>query len=332
MKNTIFLCFTAAAMLAGCGGVAVRGGPFDDVPEADAAAADAGADAGGAQDASSVDVPAVPDVPSRDGGPTDAGQTCTGPGQCPRGTECFGGEGCGIPWTCVPQLGRACTADYAPFCGCDGRTFYGSSSCPERPWARRGTCETPPADAGRADAGPPGDCVLSNGTRCAVGTSCPIDECNVCFCMSPGHLLCTGLACVDGGWTPPDAGVVDAAPAADGGPGTCSIEGVICREGVPCRVGPCTTCTCFGDTVGCSVEPGCGADGGSAPDAVVPPPLCPAQDARGVGLCELFLGWMWNGAECASIGGCSCAGADCRSLYRTQSACDADHAMCPRPL
>ena len=256
-----------------CGSVAVR--PF---PEGDAAT-----DAPSTVDAATVDRPDAPpvstDVPVvRDvTPPTDAGRTCTGPGQCPNGTECFGGQGCGVPWTCVPMLGRACTADYAPFCGCDGQTFHGSSSCPDRPWASRGDCP------GDADAGPPpAGCNLGNGTFCAVGATCVLGPCASCFCQAPGRALCTG-GC------PPD----------DGGS-----------------------------------SPG---DGGIAPfDArasdVSLPPSCPPQDIRGQGFCALFLGYAWDGAACVGVGGCSCVGTDCASIYRDLASCDAAHAACARPL
>ncbi len=64
---------------------------------------------------------------------------CTTSTDCPPSTVCEG-MGCGTPnGTCVPT-DRPCTADFAPFCGCDGTTFNSSSSCPNRRYARRGPC------------------------------------------------------------------------------------------------------------------------------------------------------------------------------------------------
>ena len=372
---TTFVSFTLVAVLSGCGSVVIQADP----------------DGGGATDAPPttdrpspgdtplppVDRPPVVDVPS----------TCTTTADCARGLECLGGEGCSIPWTCQPALGRPCTDDLAPFCGCNGMTFYGSSSCPSQPYLYRGSCDGPPPPI---DAGPAG-CALPNGAVCAVGATCRLGECSICFCAAPGMLRCNG-ACVDAGppprtcrgnvdcpagamcagpegcgipWTcqPSQPCTRDLAtfcacdgstfmasstcpgrpylrrgqcgivpPPPDAGPGTCVISGVTCRVGVPCRIDACTTCTCSGDTVGCAVDPGCEMDGGAPDGGVEPPPLCPAQDARGVGPCAAFFGYAWDGTGCVGVGGCSCAGADCRSLYRDPMACELAHRLCPRPI
>lgn len=370
MKNlTMYVILALAAALSGCGPMVVQP-PGDDGGLADAPwSSDAPAP---------TDRPPAIDVPSR----VDVPVACTRSADCARGQECLGGEGCAVPWTCQPAVARPCTADYAPFCGCDGTTFRGSSSCPDRPYAHRGECATP------VDGGPAG-CALPDGRVCGLGETCRIGECATCFCGASGELRCTMVPCVDAGtprtcstsgdcpagtlcvgpdgcgvpWTcqsPPPCtrdlayfcacdgttfrasstcpgrpfayrgpcGIVP--PPVDAGPGTCVIDGVTCRVGVPCRIDECTTCTCSGDSVGCSVTPGCGMDGGL--DAGGPPPICPAQDARGVGNCERFFGYAWNGSGCVGISGCSCAGADCRSLPLDPTACELAHRLCPRPI
>jgi hypothetical protein len=55
---------------------------------------------------------------------------------------------------------------------------------------------------------------------------------------------------------------------------------------------------------------------------------CGAQDAHGVGLCEMFMGYAWNGLTCEGMSGCSCEGADCGKLALNKSDCDAAHAQC----
>lgn len=88
------------------------------------------------------------------GGCTDAGQpvdasvdvsvdipvprSCTSTRDCPPSMICDGPLGCGTIWSCVAA--RPCTADLAPFCGCDGRTFMSSSSCPGQKYEHRGAC------------------------------------------------------------------------------------------------------------------------------------------------------------------------------------------------
>ena len=64
---------------------------------------------------------------------------CNTSADCPDGMSCRGEAGCDAQWTCQPE--SPCTADLVPFCGCDGQVFRGSSSCPPRPYSRRGGCQ-----------------------------------------------------------------------------------------------------------------------------------------------------------------------------------------------
>ncbi|MBX7197413.1 MAG: hypothetical protein K1X94_35520 [Sandaracinaceae bacterium] len=56
--------------------------------------------------------------------------------------------------------------------------------------------------------------------------------------------------------------------------------------------------------------------------------LCAPMDARGEGVCDLALGIVWNGSACVPISGCSCVGADCADLFRTDAACRLRYAAC----
>jgi len=139
---------------------------------------------------STVVIPApAADVPSA--------RACQSTADCVRGEECHIVEGCATPSYCGPLLGRPCTGDLAPYCGCDGRTFFASSSCPSRTFARRGACEG-------IDAGAP--CALGDGRFCPQGQRCPApDGCNTCTC-GPQGLACTEIACLDAGPAPTDRG------------------------------------------------------------------------------------------------------------------------------
>jgi hypothetical protein len=74
-----------------------------------------------------------------------AGGTTTGAGGTIRpclDVACNGtckGQSCDTAWTC-DTTAQACTADIVDYCGCDGQTFQGSSSCPTRAFASRGAC------------------------------------------------------------------------------------------------------------------------------------------------------------------------------------------------
>lgn len=76
--------------------------------------------------------------PGADAGVIDAG---SGPTQCSAEVPCEGactGRSCSANWFCVADA--PCTDDIATFCGCDGTTFTGSSSCPSRPYVSTGPC------------------------------------------------------------------------------------------------------------------------------------------------------------------------------------------------
>nr|MBK7067032.1 hypothetical protein [Deltaproteobacteria bacterium] len=330
LTTSLFLGLMTA--LVGCGSVVIQADPDGGLPGDAPAVTDRPPN--GDVPLPPVDRPLVVDVPPV----IDVPRTCTSSADCAGGTVCLGPEGCAIPWTCQPALGRPCTDDLSPFCGCDGRTYYGSSSCPSQPYLYRGSCDGPPPPV---DAGPPPRTCQGN-VDCAAGSMCTGPEgCGIPWTCQPAppctrdltsYCVCDGTSFMASSTCPGRpylrrgaCGIIP--PPPDAGPGYCTISGVMCRIGVPCRIDACTTCTCGGDTVACAIDPGCGMDGGTEP-----PPICPPQDARAVGACALFLGYAWNGAECIGLSGCSCSGAECRSLYRDPMQCEIAHRLCPRPL
>lgn len=87
--------------------------------------------------------------PGPEGGNGSAGEP-TGSGKeagasCLAGPECASGvcegEGCTAdrPGTCAPAQ-RACTRDLRQYCGCDGKTFGASGTCPGRRFSARAPC------------------------------------------------------------------------------------------------------------------------------------------------------------------------------------------------
>ncbi len=59
---------------------------------------------------------------------------------------------------------------------------------------------------------------------------------------------------------------------------------------------------------------------------------CAAMDAKAQGdangHCLCFLGYAWNGKECAGLSDCTCVGADCDKLTLTLEDCQAKHLAC----
>jgi hypothetical protein len=72
------------------------------------------------------------------------------------------------------------------------------------------------------------------------------------------------------------------------------------------------------------------ADAGSDAPTDDAPGACDAQDAQGMGACDLVLGVAWLGSYCGTLSGCTCTGADCDALYADLTACQEAHRNCPR--
>jgi hypothetical protein len=69
--------------------------------------------------------------------PCPEAKPCTTDADCQDGQACVGSLGCDEIWRCAKV---ACTRDLVTYCGCDGKTFQGSGTCPSRKVARRGPC------------------------------------------------------------------------------------------------------------------------------------------------------------------------------------------------
>jgi hypothetical protein len=58
---------------------------------------------------------------------------------------------------------------------------------------------------------------------------------------------------------------------------------------------------------------------------------CAPSDAVGVGDCNDFLGWGWDGSKCSPVVGCLCQGSDCVGLTTgSASDCLGNYSQCPQ--
>ena len=199
-----------------------------------------------------------------DGGPdVPAQRTCRSTADCTAGEECHITEGCATPSYCGPGLGRPCTGDLAPYCGCDGTTFFASSTCPTRVYARRGPCEA--VDGGAPDAGATcqssGDCPPSTmcqgamgcgvAWRCVPLTGCTPDLARFCSCDGTtfeGSSSCPGRPYRAFGACPAADGGVACAAMDARGEGDCDGYFGVAWNGADC-VGL-TGCRCVGADCG----------------------------------------------------------------------------------
>lgn len=135
-----------ALLLVGCSQTSSTSPPTTPAPMPEAAPADAPADDANADvpDAGEAPAPPVADDPAdpvQPADPTlgDAGSSCLSGADCASGV--CEGEGCDAssPGTCAPEV-RPCSRDRRPYCGCDGETFFTSSTCVGRRYASKGPC------------------------------------------------------------------------------------------------------------------------------------------------------------------------------------------------
>lgn len=136
--------------------------------------------------ASALSVPTAP--PSR---------ACSTSRDCPSGQVCTGNEGCGTEWHCA-RPSSACAADTQSFCGCDGRTFRASMTCPGRPHAHRGACSPAvpiptPATALSPPVEPPAPRACTSSSECPRGQVCTGDP----GCGAPWRCERPARPCVD---------------------------------------------------------------------------------------------------------------------------------------
>ncbi|MBX3130611.1 MAG: hypothetical protein KF718_28085 [Polyangiaceae bacterium] len=129
---------------------------------------------------------------------------------------------------------------------------------------------------------------------CQAGEFCCNESCGIC---APKGGACIELVCE---------------PAQDGGGAGVACGSVTCGVGQECCNASCGICV---DPGGACIQVECS-------DA------CEGQNARAMGQCDMMLGYRWTGETCEPLGGCSCAGSDCPSLFASLEDCQKAYAQC----
>ncbi|NOY90124.1 MAG: hypothetical protein GXP55_02865 [Deltaproteobacteria bacterium] len=127
------------------------------------------------------------DASPRLDGATDG--SCSAASPCTGGAVCIGGPACGDSWTCS-VLGVACTDDIVSYCGCDGSSFTGSSTCASQPIAHLGSCEAGANCNSSAVTCRRVEPVCPDGQAPEVQGSCWTDRCipiDECACSTPAE-------------------------------------------------------------------------------------------------------------------------------------------------
>lgn len=236
-----------------------------------------------------------------------------------------------VPWLCVLAL-VACScsdAHTAADGGGDGSAADGGETDAATPDAAAdGGAGT---DAGEGDAGgacPPdrrffelgcGPVEPGSGIRPLPEAGCYIE------CSGAGDPVCPdGTAC-ERAWVNP-------CPCEPGEEccGACGGEQWLCLEPEVQMCGGFAGLECPDGEV-CVDDPSDACDpdmGGADCPGICVAPGCEPMDARGMGACDAFFGYAWNGRECVGLSGCSCEGADCDATYDSAETCRDAYAGC----
>lgn len=233
------------------------------------------------------------------------------PGVIWNGRRChFIGSGCDCE-------GADCGALFSDILECES-AMGGCASCAPQDARAEGPCD---AVIGNIWNGT--ECVSESGCSC-VGTDCDAvrNEAGACeaayrHCGPPPPGCSTNAECAEGELCLHPRGECSAT-------GTCGVApvppGGLCPDPGP------LVCGCDGVTYTCDEE--AYLNGVSVAHDGECGGACDADDAAGSGICALFLGYVWDGAMCVGLSGCSCVGRDCGSLVLDMATCEMAHRGC----
>jgi hypothetical protein len=131
-------------------------------------------------DAGPIGVPVTPAPPAK----IVVGGSCTFAEECDSGI--CEGSGCGPGEGKCAAQSRPCTRDLRTYCGCDGKTFQASGSCPGQRFSAKNECAKPAEPAPVTKA--------ADGRPCSVADDCASGICEGQGCGPGKGGKCVGRA------------------------------------------------------------------------------------------------------------------------------------------
>ncbi len=272
--------------------------------------------------------------------PTEAAPLAAVGAACQSGADCQSGvcegQGCGRNQGKCAARQRACTRDRRAYCGCDGKTFFSSGSCPGRRFARPGQCPT----------SSPAPALSPDGAACRVDGDCQSGVCegqgcgdNKGKCMSKRRPCTMDLRAYCGcdGKTFRGSGTCPSRRFAYRGEckSKLAADGAACQAGSDCQSGICegqgcgnTPGKCMPERRACTkdLRPYCGCDGKTFRSSG----SCPGQRFAYRGECKSKL--AADGAACRTGTDCQSGICEGQGCGKTPGRCMSKQRRCTMDL
>jgi Cys-rich repeat protein len=252
------------------------------------------------------------------------------PGDCTSDADCGAGFVCDFsmvdPTTCCLP-GQVCLAIYMP---CMGWCKEQPPACVASKPGSHGECKML---LGYIFDGT--SCVLEGGCGCKKGVECwdSQKECEAACSVAPACVFDSdcglGEYCDHSPWAemvgccvPLDASGAGCPAGYPVCPGTCKLQPGLCWSDADCAAGT----HCEGAIV---CPPGAMCFVADQPGKCLPDATCTIVKPGSHGMCEMFMGYIFDGTACVGESGCGC-GAECAFFFKTLADCE---AACPvKPL